>query len=193
MAGNCSVFIASKAERSGPWLGAASFDRRRMESRTSTTTRGTSSLWWGGFDVCPKLEDLRPPLPVSILKSSRSDFDLSGRFLTTTDALSGTSPTRSARRCPTEICHRATPSSRDSKLSHPACLQRWPTSIMGNAMRPFKKAKQKLMGGRRKRDGGCESKTDRGGRAADVERSEASQRNSRPHSEVEDVVGSGPS
>jgi hypothetical protein len=58
---------------------------------------------------------------------------------------------------------------------------------------PFKKAKQKLTGGRRKRDGGYESETDRGGRAADVERSEASQRNSRPHSEVEDVVGSGPS
>jgi hypothetical protein len=133
VAGNRSVFIASKAERSGPWLGAASFDRRRMESRTSSSTRGTSSLWWGGFDVCPKLGDLHPPLPVSILESSCSDFDLSGHFLTTTDTLSGTSPTRSARRCPTEICHRATPSSRDSKLSRPACLQRWPTSIIGNA------------------------------------------------------------
>lgn len=60
-------------------------------------------------------------------------------------------------------------------------------------LRPFKKAKQKLTGDRRKRDGGSESETDQGGGAVDVERSEASQRNSRPHSEVEGVVESGPS
>ena len=58
-------------------------------------------------------------------------------------------------------------------------------------LRPFKKAKQKLTGSRRKRDGGSESETDRGGREVDVERSETSQMNSRPHSGVEDVVESG--
>ena len=105
MAGTCSVFIASKAERSGPLLGAASFGRRRMGSRTSTTTRGTCNLWWGGFDVCPKLEDLHPPLPVSVLKVHAQT---STYLVTFSDTLSGTNLIRSARRCPTEICHRAT-------------------------------------------------------------------------------------
>lgn len=49
------------------------------------------------------------------------------------------------------------------------------------------------MGGRRKQDGGSRSENDRRGREADVEGRETSQRNSRLHSEVEDVMGSGPS
>jgi hypothetical protein len=55
----------------------------------------------------------------------------------------------------------------------------------------FKKLKHKLAGGGRKRDGSSGSGTDRG-RETVVEGSEASQRNFRPHPEVEDVE-SGPS
>ena len=56
----------------------------------------------------------------------------------------------------------------------------------------FKKLKDKLAAGSPKRDGRYGSENDQGGREADVERSEASQRNSDLHSDVEDV-GSGTS
>ena len=58
--------------------------------------------------------------------------------------------------------------------------------------RGFRKLKHKLAGGHRKRDGRS-SENEQGEREADVEGSEASQMNSRLHSEVEDVVESGPS
>ena len=58
--------------------------------------------------------------------------------------------------------------------------------------KPFKKLKHRLTKGNRKRDGGSGREDDLKGRATDVERSEASQMNSRLHSEVEDVVESQP-
>jgi hypothetical protein len=64
--------------------------------------------------------------------------------------------------------------------------------LRNSFLKPFKKAKQKLTGGRRKRDAGSEGETDRGGREADAGRSEVNQRNSRLHSEAEDVVESEP-
>lgn len=57
----------------------------------------------------------------------------------------------------------------------------------------FKKAKQKLTGGRRKRDGRSAGENDQEGGEAEVEGSEASQGGSRLHSEAEDVVEIGPS
>ena len=60
-------------------------------------------------------------------------------------------------------------------------------------LKPFKRVKQKLKGGRRKRDGGSESENDRGGKETDAEGSEVSRRNSCLHSEVEGVVEGGPS
>jgi hypothetical protein len=65
--------------------------------------------------------------------------------------------------------------------------------LRNSFLKPFKKAKQRIKGGRLKRDRGSESKNDRGGKEADAEGSEVSQRNSRLHSEAEDVVESGPS
>lgn len=53
--------------------------------------------------------------------------------------------------------------------------------------RGFKKLKHKLMGGNRKRGGRSGNENDQGGREADVEASEASQRSSRLHPEVEGV------
>ena len=58
--------------------------------------------------------------------------------------------------------------------------------------KPFKKLKHRLAEGNRKRDGRSGSENDREGRETDIEESEASQRNSRLHSEVEDVVESRP-
>ena len=62
-------------------------------------------------------------------------------------------------------------------------------------LKPFKRLKDKLPGGRRKRDGGSGSESDRKGGETDVEGSEASQRNSFLHSEVDigRAVESGPS
>jgi hypothetical protein len=64
--------------------------------------------------------------------------------------------------------------------------------LRNSFLKPFKKAKQKLKGSRRKRDGGSEGETDRGGKEADAGGSEVSQRNSHLHSEAEDVVESEP-
>jgi hypothetical protein len=57
----------------------------------------------------------------------------------------------------------------------------------------FKKLKRKLAGGSRKQDGRSGSENDQEGREVDVGGGEASQRNSRLHLEVKDVVESGPS
>jgi hypothetical protein len=57
----------------------------------------------------------------------------------------------------------------------------------------FKKLKHKLTGGNRKQGGRYGSENDQGVREADVGESEASQKNSRLHSEIEDAVESGPS
>ena len=61
--------------------------------------------------------------------------------------------------------------------------------------KPFKKLKDKLPGGSRKRDGRSGSEDGRNRREADVEGSEARQRNSHLHSEVDvgGAVNSGPS
>ena len=61
--------------------------------------------------------------------------------------------------------------------------------------KPFKRLKGKLPGGSRKRDGRSGGEDGRKGREADVDESEANQRNSYLHSEVEvdDTVESGPS
>ena len=61
--------------------------------------------------------------------------------------------------------------------------------------KPFKRLKDKLPGGSRKRDGRFGSEDGRSRREADVEGSEASQRNSHLHSEVDvgGAVDSGPS
>jgi hypothetical protein len=60
-------------------------------------------------------------------------------------------------------------------------------------LKPFKKLKHKLAKGNRKRDDRSGSETDQEGRGTDIEGSEASQRNSRLHLGVEDMVESGPS
>jgi hypothetical protein len=59
--------------------------------------------------------------------------------------------------------------------------------------KPFKKLKHKIAGGSRKRGRRPEGGGDQEGKDADVEGNEASQSNSHMHSEVEDVVESGPS
>ena len=61
-------------------------------------------------------------------------------------------------------------------------------------LKPFKKLKDKLPGGRRKRDGRSGSGSDGKGGETDVEGSEASQRGSylRPEIDVEGAVESGP-
>ena len=61
--------------------------------------------------------------------------------------------------------------------------------------KPFKKLKDKLPGGGRKRDGGSGSENRRKAEEADFEGSEASRRNSYLHSEVDikGVAESGPS
>ena len=58
--------------------------------------------------------------------------------------------------------------------------------------KPLKKLKHRLTKGNRKPGGGSEREDNREGRETDVEGSEASQRNSHLHSEVEDVVESRP-
>jgi hypothetical protein len=57
----------------------------------------------------------------------------------------------------------------------------------------FEKLKRKLSGGSRKQDGRSERKNDQDGREANAEGGEASQKNSRLHPVVEDVVESRPS
>ena len=58
--------------------------------------------------------------------------------------------------------------------------------------KPFRKLKHRLTKGNRKPGGGSGRDDNREGRETDVEGSEASQMNSRLHSEVEDVVESRP-
>ena len=60
-------------------------------------------------------------------------------------------------------------------------------------LKPFKRVKQKLTGGRRKVDKGSGGENDKEGGEAHVCGGEASQRNPRLHSEVEDVMEIGPS
>ena len=59
-------------------------------------------------------------------------------------------------------------------------------------LKPFKKLKHRLRGGSRKGDGRSGSESGREGTETDIEGSDASQRGSHLHSEVEDVVESGP-
>ena len=60
-------------------------------------------------------------------------------------------------------------------------------------LKPFKRVKQKLTGGRRKVDKGSGGENDKEGGEVHIGGDEASQRNPRLHSEVEDVIEIGPS
>ena len=64
--------------------------------------------------------------------------------------------------------------------------------LRNSFLKPFKKAKQKLTGSRRKQDAGSEGETNRRGKEADTGRSEVNQRNSRLSLEAEGVVESEP-
>ena len=68
MVGSRSVFITCKEEGKGPGSlsGTGSSEGRCIACKSSTTTRGTCSLSWGGIDVGLKPEGQHSPLPVSV-------------------------------------------------------------------------------------------------------------------------------